>query len=238
MDSGGRGCVRQRASNDDSGVIFMAYINQIVVDSTTYDIGAKNLVNGFTQTTAGVNALDAAAGKTLNDTKADKLSPVLQFRLGSAASADAYPHAAIEEGGGSSSRVVAVRSYTAASTYSGNTLVAADGTFLPAYTKTTDLLDALSDAFYTGSRAVVARSVAYGGGSTTATAFYYPPVPYKSTSTPSVTSISGAVTGVGSVTVTLDTSRSNRYCLAFTITRSSGTFTSNGAYLAQLNFTV
>ena len=46
----------------------MSYINQIKVDNTTYDIGAKNLVNGFTQTTAGANALDAAAGKTLNDT--------------------------------------------------------------------------------------------------------------------------------------------------------------------------
>lgn len=33
----------------------------------------KNLVNGFTQTTAGVNALDAAAGKTLNDKFANYL---------------------------------------------------------------------------------------------------------------------------------------------------------------------
>ena len=59
----------------------MSYISQIVVDSTTYDIEAKaldstldatlihvsNLVDGFTQSTAGVNALDAHAGKTLND---------------------------------------------------------------------------------------------------------------------------------------------------------------------------
>lgn len=59
----------------------MAYINQIVVDGVTYDVEAKaldstldatvlkktNLVNGFTQTTPGVNSLDAAAGKTLND---------------------------------------------------------------------------------------------------------------------------------------------------------------------------
>lgn len=45
----------------------MSYINQIVEDGVTYDIAAKNLVNGFTQTTPGVNALDAAAGKSLND---------------------------------------------------------------------------------------------------------------------------------------------------------------------------
>lgn len=49
----------------------MSYINQIVEDGVTYDIAAKNLVNGFTQTTAGVNALDAAAGKTLNDSLAN-----------------------------------------------------------------------------------------------------------------------------------------------------------------------
>ena len=46
----------------------MSYINQIVEDGVTYDIGAKNLVDGFTQSTAGVNALDAHAGKTLYDT--------------------------------------------------------------------------------------------------------------------------------------------------------------------------
>ena len=49
----------------------MSYINQIVEDGVTYDIAAKNLVNGFTQTTAGVNALDAAAGKSLNDSLAN-----------------------------------------------------------------------------------------------------------------------------------------------------------------------
>lgn len=62
----------------------MSYINQIVEDGVTYDIQAKaldntldatilkksNLVNGFTQTTPGVNALDAAAGKSLNDSLA------------------------------------------------------------------------------------------------------------------------------------------------------------------------
>lgn len=49
----------------------MSYINQIVEDGVTYDIAAKNLVNGFTQTTPGVNALDAAAGKSLNDSLAN-----------------------------------------------------------------------------------------------------------------------------------------------------------------------
>ena len=63
----------------------MSYINQIVEDGVTYDIQAKaldstldatilkksNLVNGFTQTTPGVNALDAAAGKSLNDSLAN-----------------------------------------------------------------------------------------------------------------------------------------------------------------------
>lgn len=49
----------------------MSYINQIVEDGVTYDISAKNLVNGFTQTTPGVNALDAAAGKTLKTDLAD-----------------------------------------------------------------------------------------------------------------------------------------------------------------------
>ena len=59
----------------------MSDIKQIQVDSTTYDIKAvaldsaldatlihkSNLVDGFTQSAAGVNALDAHAGKTLND---------------------------------------------------------------------------------------------------------------------------------------------------------------------------
>ena len=60
----------------------MAYVKQVVEDGVTSDIKAvaldstldatllhkSELVDGFTQTTAGVNALDAHAGKTLNDT--------------------------------------------------------------------------------------------------------------------------------------------------------------------------
>lgn len=50
----------------------MPYVKTINEDGVVSDIMAKALdpdvlVNGFTQTTAGVNALDAAAGKTLND---------------------------------------------------------------------------------------------------------------------------------------------------------------------------
>lgn len=55
----------------------MSYINQIVKDGVTYDIAAKNLVNGFTQTTPGVNALDAAAGKSLNDSLANYAFPIV-----------------------------------------------------------------------------------------------------------------------------------------------------------------
>ena len=63
----------------------MAYVKQVVEDDTTYDIKAvaldstldatllhkSELVNGFTATTAGEKALDAVAGKTLNDGLSD-----------------------------------------------------------------------------------------------------------------------------------------------------------------------
>lgn len=50
----------------------MPYVKTINEDGVVSDIMAKAidpdlLINGFTQTTPGVNALDAAAGKTLND---------------------------------------------------------------------------------------------------------------------------------------------------------------------------
>lgn len=59
----------------------MPYVKTINEDGVVSDIMAKaldptldatllhtsNLINGFTQTTAGQNALDAAAGKSLND---------------------------------------------------------------------------------------------------------------------------------------------------------------------------
>ncbi len=49
----------------------MAFIRKIRRDGKSYDVGAKNLQNDFTQTEAGVNALDAAAGKSLNDSLAE-----------------------------------------------------------------------------------------------------------------------------------------------------------------------
>lgn len=63
----------------------MAYVKKVKRDNAQYDIKAvaldaqldatllhkSNLVNGFTQTTPGVNALDAAAGKSLNDSLAN-----------------------------------------------------------------------------------------------------------------------------------------------------------------------
>ena len=65
----------------------MPYVKTINEDGVVSDIMAKaidptldatilkksNLVNGFTQVDAGVNALDAAAGKTLNDSFANYL---------------------------------------------------------------------------------------------------------------------------------------------------------------------
>lgn len=42
-------------------------IQKFLSDIRTNGLFKSNLVNGFTQTTAGVNALDAAAGKSLND---------------------------------------------------------------------------------------------------------------------------------------------------------------------------
>lgn len=63
----------------------MSYVKTINEDGVVSDIMAKaidptlnatilkkaDLVNGFTQTTPGVNALDAAAGKSLNDSLAN-----------------------------------------------------------------------------------------------------------------------------------------------------------------------
>lgn len=65
----------------------MSYVKTINEDGVVSDIMAKaldptldatvlhksELVNGFTQTTAGQNALDAAAGKSLNDSLANNL---------------------------------------------------------------------------------------------------------------------------------------------------------------------
>lgn len=49
-------------------------IQKFLSDIRTNGLFKTNLVNGFTQTTAGVNALDAAAGKTLNDALANVIT--------------------------------------------------------------------------------------------------------------------------------------------------------------------
>lgn len=48
-------------------------IQKFLSDIRTNGLFKSNLVNGFTQTTAGVNALDAAAGKSLNDALSNNL---------------------------------------------------------------------------------------------------------------------------------------------------------------------
>lgn len=126
----------------------MAYISQIVVDGVAYDVQAKaldstldatilkktNLVNGFTQTTAGVNALDAAAGKTLNDTKATKSAPTLYFKIGTQDGdpQSSYPHVEFRSTGNSSNgRSLSLSYYTASDTSTTNYLIDKNGVFLP-----------------------------------------------------------------------------------------------------------
>lgn len=110
----------------------MSYINQIVEDGVTYDIGAKNLVNDFTQTTSGVNALDAVAGKTLNDTKADLNYPALRYRIGNNDSADGYPRVELRESGNATQgRHFVVRKYASSSSNTDFKLVDKDGNFCP-----------------------------------------------------------------------------------------------------------
>lgn len=113
----------------------MSYINQIVADGVTYDIGAKNLVNDFTQTTAGVDALDAAAGKTLNDSLADKADlnyPALRYRIGNNDSADGYPRVELRESGDATNgRHFVIRKYASSSSNTDFSLVDKDGNFCP-----------------------------------------------------------------------------------------------------------
>ena len=117
----------------------MSNIDQIQVDSTTYDIAAKNLVNGFTQTTAGVNALDAAAGKTLNDNKASKVMPILYFKIGtndndpSTGQSSANPHVELRNGGNATSGRGFAAVYTDANgNNTQNMIIDKNGVFLPA----------------------------------------------------------------------------------------------------------
>lgn len=127
----------------------MSNISQIVEDGVAYDIEAKaldstldatilkksNLVNGFTQDTAGVNALDAAAGKTLNDDKANKVQPTLYFKNGTQDGnpQTTYPHVELRNiGNASSGRGLALVRYTSESSSTNSVLMDKDGVFLPA----------------------------------------------------------------------------------------------------------
>lgn len=51
----------------ENGSTIFGKIRKYLSDLKTNYLAKSNLVNGFTQTAAGTNALDAAAGKTLND---------------------------------------------------------------------------------------------------------------------------------------------------------------------------
>lgn len=112
----------------------MSNINQIQVDSATYDIEAKaldstldatilknsNLVNGFTQDTAGVNALDAAAGKTLYDEKAPTSHASSETTYGQGTSSN-YGHVKLSDSytssGGAASAGVAASSKAVADAF-------------------------------------------------------------------------------------------------------------------------
>ena len=120
----------------------MSYINQIVEDGVTYDIAAKNLVNGFTQTTPGVNALDAAAGKSLNDSLSntiDSLATNLRFGIGSNNDKTSYPRAQLHSSGNITygNKEMVVRYYADANNSTEAILCDKDGNLLPNYvTKT------------------------------------------------------------------------------------------------------
>ena len=139
-------CFCQWHTNDYNGVIIMSYISQIVVDGVAYDVQAKaldstldatilkktNLVNGFTQTEAGVNALDAAAGKTLNDTKANLNYPALRYRIGNNDSADGYPRVELRESGNATQgRHFVIRKFVSSSSNTDFKLVDKNGNFCP-----------------------------------------------------------------------------------------------------------
>lgn len=118
----------------------MSNIREIQVDNTTYDIAAKNLVDGFTQSTAGVNALDAKAGKTLNDNKAAKVTPILYYKIGTndndpsgTAQEGANPHVELRNGGNATNGRGFAAVYTDASgNNTQNMIIDKNGVFLPA----------------------------------------------------------------------------------------------------------
>lgn len=127
----------------------MTYVKKINEDGVVSDIMAvaldpdldetlvhkSELVNGFTQTDAGENALDAAAGKTLNDNKANKSAPTLYFKNGTQDGdpQTSYPHVELRSiGNASNGRGVALVRYTSESSSTNSVLMDKDGVFLPA----------------------------------------------------------------------------------------------------------
>lgn len=55
---------------------------------------------------------------------------------------------------------------------------------------------------------------------------------------PTITPTSGAMTGVGTVTATLDSTRTNKDEICFKLTKSGTTFTNHYAYACQVDFTI
>ena len=109
--------------------------------------------------------------------------------------------------------------------------------YLREFTYKTNILNDISEMFYTGSRSLSPRGIAVGISGGTALFTYHLPTPCA-TGTPSVTVNDAGVTGIGTVTAVLDTSRSNKYCLTFQLTRSSGSFTNNASYFCYVSFTI
>jgi hypothetical protein len=119
----------------------MAFIRKIRRDGKSYDVGAKNLQNDFTQTEAGVNALDAAAGKSLNDSLANRL----RFGIGSNGDNTSYPRAELKsEGNVSIGKTMTLRYSPDANNYTDAILCDKDGNLLPDYATKTDLSNRVS----------------------------------------------------------------------------------------------
>lgn len=171
----------------------MPYVNNIKEDGVTYDIQAKaldptldatilrksELVNGFTQTTPGVNALDAAAGKSLNDSLSNYATKTNLANF--------------------------------------ETEVASD------YVANNDALVKSAVNFYSGNRRFGIRGVGVATASNEILFPFRPFAIYQGGGTPTVTVHSVSVTGLTGVTGSVDTNRSDRYCVTISITGASVT---------------
>lgn len=92
----------------------------------------------------------------------------------------------------------------------------------------------LNDRYY-GSHTVRGTGV---GISTTQIAFHVPWRNPKGETPSAPTSLSGAVTGIGSMTVSNDTSRTTKDSIGFLLTKSGTTITSGRAYHCEVTFTL